>query len=165
VSSTDADKLALKAQGVAGAQRLQAALNKGDLGYWDLTPAGVFTNPEANQAYQDAIEALARQNTGAAFTNTEDARFQKELGNANMLTTEKGRAAMAKAIDRFIDRQKGSGRTTWGNDGWLTQYGVGEMELGELSPDNSPLKIGDVEDGFRYKGGDFKDKNNWEKVE
>ena len=136
VTPEAADKLALKAQGLNGAFQLKGLLESGEVGYWDLGNAGDFTNPKARQAYQDMLEGLARMNTGAAFTDSEDKRFMIQLGNKNFLTTEKGRIAMAQGINNFIERQKGSGRVMWGNDGWIKNYGVKEPSVDEeIDPD------------------------------
>ena len=99
-------------------------LIEGDVKAWDITGFGEFTNPEAKTAYESMKEALARINTGAAYTNTEDKRFEQQLGNWKYLTTPAGRKTILDNTVRFIQRNEGSSNAAWGNDGWKVQYGV-----------------------------------------
>lgn len=95
-------------------------------------------------------DALARLRTGAAITASEEARYGKLL--KGRFKTAEAYAEALNTVDKFlqgVDNDLRVGRRKLGGDG--------SVKSGALNP-------GDVEDGYRYKGGNKSDPNNWEKL-
>lgn len=110
------------ALGIKYLNSLKTALRKNDVGYFDVTKAGQFTNPEIQNAFTQLKEIVGRNRSGAAISNTEWDAFGKEILNKNLLLTPEGRKTAAESIDDYLDRFYGSGMTLTGDENWLTNY-------------------------------------------
>lgn len=108
-----------------------------------------------NQLWKEAIASLRNPKTGAtglgAITERENARIEGLVSKLDpAMDATDFKKALAE-IERFADETKSKARK------------MISIKYGD-STDSSGPKKGDVEDGFRFKGGDPADRRNWEEV-
>lgn len=134
-----------------------------------LTPDKMlaYTNPDAlnmKEQVQEVVQRNLRLILGAQFTEKEGERLisrayndaldeSVNLERVNRLIGQIKKAAMAKESAAAYYEQHGT------LDGWR-----GELVTFEEIEQAAGPQVGDIEDGYRFKGGDPKDPNNWEKT-
>lgn len=116
-------------------------------------PGGVATR----QALQEITNLTLHDLSGAAVTLSEDQRFQSVLpqigqyAEPNLVKLKRLRALAAGTNDMY-------------KEAYSEANGYRPLSLGGGNPGSDGPKKGDVEKGYRFKGGDPKDPKNWEKV-
>lgn len=158
---------------------LKSKLKSNDLNYFDIDrKTGQFVNPDAGDAYLQLVEIVGRKRSGAAISDSEWKNFGKQVLNKNNLLTDAGKKTAIEGLDRYLDKFYGAGVTTTGNEDWYNNYKVKSKAArqkaeGTTEPTKSnntgnqqgnTVKIGDVVNGYRFKGGDPNNKNSWEKA-
>lgn len=107
-----------------------------------------------SQAKRDFINAILRQESGAVIGDQEfanaDLQYFPQPGD-DAKTIEQKRQNRENAI-RGLEVVAGPGAQAVSG-------------TNEQKPAGGTLKIGDVRDGYRYKGGNPNDQNSWEKVQ
>lgn len=115
--------------------------------------AGNFlTSPEYKQymyAKDNWIAAQLRDESGAAIGTDEywnaDKQYFPQMGDS------------AEVIEQKRQRRKAA------EEAMKTKSGTGVKESSE-TPAQKTIKIGDIVNGYRYKGGDPKQQSSWEKI-
>ena len=143
---------ALKAEQVV---KVLEAAGKGKPGFWESwTPDKML--PEDRrlylQAQRDFTISHLRPESGAAISKEEYAEDAKtyfpQHGDSQAVINQK--AAARKAILDSLEAQGGKAVKT--------------TPVGAPPPPTASPKVGAVEEGYRYKGGDPADPSSWEKV-
>lgn len=145
---------------------------------------GAFFNPDgtvARENIEEVVQRSLREILGAQFTEKEGERLIARAFNPllppeenkkrakRLFETIKGMAESKQAMVDYFDKE-----------GTLRGYTGGRVSLGDVqrladefgpAPDEGNAAhaagapaVGTVEDGYRFKGGDPTDPNNWEKV-
>lgn len=126
------------------------------------------TDQKAEQAQRDFINAILRQESGAAigkdeFNNARKQYFPQPGDDAATLTQK---AANRKLAIEGLKAQAGPGASKI--DGMIELAGktsaVSKAAVKSGDPANYAPKAGTVEGGYRFKGGSPSDARNWEKV-
>lgn len=109
-----------------------------------------------NQLWKEAIASLRNPKTGAtglgAITERENARIEGLVSKLDPFMNPQDFKKSLAEIERFADETKAKARKML------------SIKYAEQSPGEGGPKKGDVEDGFRFKGGDPADRKNWEEV-
>lgn len=120
ISMTEATKVANSVQAINAMNRLANMIEDGSLTLKDVTPAGVFTNPQAKLDNEIAQEMYARPISGAAINAGEWTKFKGELGtNVWNLATEDGRKAAAARLRDIIRSNKQAVALALKDDQWF----------------------------------------------
>ncbi len=99
-----------------------------------------------------AFEQFRRAQTGANLTAIETTLMEDQDPTAPGIS-------LGEAIGRMERLQ------VYINDSNLTKYGIPKSEVAKVEePAAGGPEVGAVQDGYRFKGGDPKDKDNWEQV-
>lgn len=112
------------------------------------------------QDYQGYINQVRNELFGAALTAQEKAEFEKAVVTPNMDPNEaqknlaRQRELSAKAVERIANPYR-----AMGYDGKAIDAAVGMSQ-----PESGAPAPGAVVDGYRFKGGDPSDPNNWEQL-
>lgn len=102
---------------------LKKQLEAGNLDYFDMVKnTGQFTNPDANNAFQQIGELFGRDQSGAAINTGEWKQFGKDILNKNFLLTPDGRRVAAENLADYMDRFFSSGQLLTGDDKWFQSY-------------------------------------------
>lgn len=126
---------------------------------------------EARQAVQKLFNITLKDRSGAAVTNQELERLRKEFGQGVFKTPDQLRTALGQARRIIEDHYRGIA-AGFGKDA-LDNYNKNMEEIGgkvflrsggsaATSAPSMP-KVGEVRDGYKFKGGDPSKPESWEK--
>lgn len=162
-------------------QRLESGTNiSGPL--VGLQPDSVrkITNPESasvQRDIEDAIQSTLRATLGPQFTEKEGTRILRNAFDPMLSESENARRVegIVKSLDRIAKSKQNAadyyeahgtlkgyrGQTSFG----LSDFGLTKSQAPQANDNQgSGPKIGTIEDGHRFKGGNPADPNNWEIV-
>lgn len=145
LNPTAAKEVGASAFAIKNIQALINALQRGDAGYFDVTKAGEFVNPEVNEAFRQVRNVIARGDSGAAINEKEWVNFGKDTLNKNYLLTDKGKATALAGLQERLALFDSKGRMNTGDDNWFTTYiskekaGAGKIKEA-LTPETPTVK-------------------------
>ena len=132
VSMEEGVKIGNAVQAINAMDRLAVMIEDGTLTLADVTPAGVFTNPQAKIDNEVAQEMYARPISGAAINEKEWSKFKGELGTGIWnLSTEDGRKAAANRLRDIARSNKQAVAVAVKDDNWFERIDkIGRVETG-----------------------------------
>lgn len=121
LSGTEATSLGKAVMSIDAMKTMANKLDAGDVGFFSLTPAGKYTNPEARKLFQIINEYYARPLSGAAINATEWKQFKSEVLDKWDTLSPEARKVAAARLRQLATADIQVGALVTKDDQWLVR--------------------------------------------